>query len=111
MSVIDDLKKLSAAEDFFRYLDVPFEQGIINVSRLHILKRIGQTLGAGKLDGMADDEARKIASALLKEAHDEFSGKSGVEARLFKILKERDPNAPKGAFVSFDSLFEPLPTA
>ncbi len=111
MSVIDDLKRLSAAEEFFRYLDVAFDPKVVNVARLHILKRIGQTLGAGKLDGLTDDEARVVASALLREAHDEFSGKSGVDARLFKVLKERDPKAPKGAFVSLDSLFEPLPTA
>lgn len=41
---LQQLKALSSAEDFLQYFGVPFEQGVVNVSRLHILKRFFQYL-------------------------------------------------------------------
>src|ERR1017187_5079188 len=37
MTVLEHLSNLSSAEDFFRYLEVPFEPAVLNVARLHIL--------------------------------------------------------------------------
>ena len=34
MSVLDDLRRLSSAEDFFRYLDVAYEPSVVNVAKL-----------------------------------------------------------------------------
>jgi len=39
---IQQLKTLSSAEDFLHYFGVPFDQAVVNVSRLHILKRFFQ---------------------------------------------------------------------
>ena len=48
------LTQLSAAEEFLEFFAIPFEQSVVNVSRLHILKRFYQYLrqerGLGELD-------------------------------------------------------------
>ena len=38
------LRQLSAAEDFLTFFGVPYEKEVVNVSRLHILKRFYQYL-------------------------------------------------------------------
>jgi len=40
---IQQVKALSSAEDFLQFFGVPFEQSVVNVSRLHILKRFSNT--------------------------------------------------------------------
>jgi hypothetical protein len=106
MSIIDEMKTLSAAEDFFHLLDVPFEPAVMNRARLHILKRMGLLLAGGELSGLDDDEAEARARALLQAAYSEFAGAQAIEKRLFKVLAERDPARPKtrGAFVPFTDL-------
>ena len=44
MSVLADLEKLHAAEDFFSYLKVGYEHAFVQVARLHIMRRMGKYL-------------------------------------------------------------------
>jgi nitrogenase-stabilizing/protective protein len=39
---IQQLKALSSTEDFLQYFGVPFDQQVVNVSRLYIIKRFFQ---------------------------------------------------------------------
>ena len=51
MSVLSDLEKLHAAEDFFSYLKVDFDPALLRVARLHILKRMGTYLAEKDFSG------------------------------------------------------------
>jgi nitrogenase-stabilizing/protective protein len=42
---LDQMSGLSSAEDFFKALDVPFDEHVVRVNRLHILKRMHDYLG------------------------------------------------------------------
>lgn len=103
--VLSTLKGLSSAEEFFVTLDVPFDPTRLGIARLHILKRMGQYLAGRSFDGMDDAAVTAACRTVLAEAYAEFLDKSPVNARLFKVLKDRDPAKPQGAFVSFESLF------
>ncbi len=103
--VIAMLKGLSSAEDFFAALDVPYDPARLGVARLHILKRMGEHLAGADLAGGDEAAVRAACADVLRAAYDEFAGRRPIEARLFKVLRDRDPKRPKGAFVSFDSLF------
>jgi len=48
MSMLERLQKLSAAEEFFQALDVPFEAQKLAVIRLHVLARFQGYLEAKK---------------------------------------------------------------
>jgi nitrogenase-stabilizing/protective protein len=104
-SAIDDLKNLGSAEEFFRTLDVPFDPRVLRVARLHILKRMGQIIGA-----LADDAPEADVHAACREAlaaaYEEFTTKAPIETRLFKVLRDRDPArpAPHGGFVPLSDL-------
>lgn len=99
MSVLDELERLSAAEDFFTYLDVGFEPAVVQVARLHILRRMGQYINGSQLDGSfsaLDDAAiRELCKAHLEQAYHDFLESSPIKERLFKVHK--DAVAPKPA--------------
>lgn len=104
-SAIEDLKALSSAEDFFKALDIAYDPKILGVSRLHILRRMGETIGALP-DDTPDDAARMACREALAHAYEEFSNKAPIESRLFKVLRDRDPSRPakRGAFVPLSDL-------
>lgn len=107
-SVLLQLRHLSSAEDFFSVLDVPYDKRVVNVARLHILKRMGQHLASTDFAGMSDEAIRAACADTLERAYRDFLTSSPLEQRVFKVLKDRDPHrpAPKGAFVPLTALFQ-----
>ncbi|MCJ2179133.1 nitrogenase stabilizing/protective protein NifW [Novosphingobium album (ex Hu et al. 2023)] len=103
MSLLDDLQGLSSAEDFFTFLDVPYEPSVVHVARLHILRRMGQYLRGSEVEGAlasADDAAlMSLCREHLTQAYEDFVKSSPIEERLFKVHKEAiepkpEPNRP-----------------
>jgi nitrogenase-stabilizing/protective protein len=106
MSVLDDLRRLSAAEEIFGYLDVPFDPAVVNVARLHILRRMGEYLGKGPPAGLADSEQRERCRAHLQAAYADFVGRSPIEERVFKVHKDavKPKKGKKSPFVPLTAL-------
>lgn len=109
MSVIEKLKSLHSAEEFFDLLQVEYQPEVLQVLRLHILRRMGQYLVSAEFDGMSEEEIFKSAQTMLAQAYADFIKSNPMAERVFKVLKEHDPNrppapGPKPAFVSLTSL-------
>lgn len=88
MSLIDTLKQMSAAEDFFDFLGVDHDPAVLDVARLHIMRRMGEYLRRQDLDGMSDDELFLRAKADLEKAYGDFAASSPLDQRVFKVLKD-----------------------
>jgi nitrogenase-stabilizing/protective protein len=92
MSLLDELGRLSAAEDFFAFLDVSFDPTVVQVARLHILRRMGQYLKGSQLDGvfegLSDPEIRTLCREHLEQAYRDFVKSSPIQERVFKVHKE-----------------------
>jgi nitrogenase-stabilizing/protective protein len=88
--ILDTLAALSSAEQFFQTLQVPFEQSVINVSRLHILKRFRELLRSADVDGLAEYEVEAVCRAALIEAYEDFAEGRGI--KTFKVFKDAQPN-------------------
>ena len=87
MTVLEQLSKLSSAEDFFRYLDVLYYPAVLNVARLHILKRMGDNLR--KTAAETDEaKARAFFRAHLERAYQDFVNSSPIQERVFKVHKD-----------------------
>ena len=100
------LQALHSAEDFFDYLELPYDPAVLRVQRLHILKRMGQYLST--IEVTEDDAAVKAAARdTLARAYEDLIASGPLEQRLFKVLKEHDPNRPAvpANFVPLSSLF------
>ena len=96
MTVLNQLRNLSAAEEFFQLLNVPYDAAVLNVARLHILKRMGEYLRRDTLAEADDDTARELCRAHLERAYADFVKSSPLNERVFKVLKDavNPPSAP-----------------
>lgn len=104
MSILKTLKTLSSAEDFFAALDVPYDQNVLHVCRLHILRRMGEYMRNERFEPDAPDaEVRAQCRAFLERAYRDFVESTPLEQRVFKVLKDAVKPKPS-AFVSLASL-------
>ncbi len=108
MSILDTLNRLSSAEEFFETLGVPFEPGIVRVSRLHILRRMGQYIKGEDFSGMDDDAIRDSCKSCLEIAYQDFVDSSPIEQRVFKVhqeaIKPKEEEEPAKPFVPLSSI-------
>ncbi|MCP9308333.1 nitrogenase-stabilizing/protective protein NifW [Zymomonas mobilis] len=88
MSFADTLRQLSSAEDFFSALHVDYDPQILNVARLHILRKMRLYLEADKGD-LADESLQKQQyQHYLTQAYNDFVHSSPIKERLFKVHQE-----------------------
>jgi nitrogenase-stabilizing/protective protein len=82
------LQTLPAAEEFFKVLDVPYDELKVNVLRMHIMKRMGQYLAGEDFEGVSDDEVKARCRTTLEKAYEDFQKSDPMKERVFKVLKE-----------------------
>jgi len=87
--VLAALAKLSTAEQFFERLAVPFDQDVVNVSRLHILKRFRELIRTTDMAGLGDDDVEAVCRAALIEAYADFA--EGRGRKTFKVFRDAMP--------------------
>jgi nitrogenase-stabilizing/protective protein len=104
--LLDRMRGLSAAEEFFSLLDVPYDPAVLQVARLHILRRMGQYMSQETLSAMTDDAAEEACRATLARAYSDFQASSPLQERVFKVLKEAVKPANMG-FVSLSEITDP----
>jgi len=95
-SIIDELKKTSSAEDFFTLLKVEYDPQILNVARLHILRRMGEYLFKEDFTSFSEEAAVEKCKAFLEQAYVDFTKSSPIAERLFKVHKDavKPPQQP-----------------
>ena len=95
-NVLDALNRASSAEDFFMLLGVAYDPKVVNVARLHILRRMAQYLASEDFDGMANEVVAERCKAVLERAYTDFIKSSPLDQRVFKVLKDAvTPATPK----------------
>ena len=90
-SLTDRLKALSSAEDFFAFFAVPFDERVVQVNRLHILKRFYQYLHKSEgLSGLGEIEMFKRYRELLAQAYEDFVQSTAAREKVFKVFQDAD---------------------
>jgi nitrogenase-stabilizing/protective protein len=93
-ATMNEFKKLVDAEEFFDFFNLPYDQEIVNVNRLHILKKFSQYM-AEVDDNSADlstEERLHQYSLALQKAYDVFLESTPHEQKLFKVFNEKPKN-------------------
>lgn len=93
--ILAQLNRASAAEEFFTLLGVDYDPKIVNVARLHILRRMGQYLAGEDFAGVADEIVAERCKAVLERAYADFVASSPIDQRVFKVLKDAVAPQPK----------------
>lgn len=102
--VLDHIGKLSSAEDIFTYLLIPYDEEVMNVSRLHIMKRFGSYLSEAGLESELDQDKIFIdARKILKQAYTDFVTSTPMHEKVFKVFRD-EAEKHKARFVGIDSL-------
>jgi nitrogenase-stabilizing/protective protein len=104
-NLTERLKALSSAEDFLNFFGVAYEQPVVNVSRLHILKRFFQYIRQEQ--GIPKEEPALFACyrSLLTKAYGDFVSSTPAQEKVFKVFQDVDGQQ----HVSIDSLKASLP--
>jgi nitrogenase-stabilizing/protective protein len=104
--VLTALKSAGSAEEFFTLLGVPYEPKVLQVARLHILKRMGEYLEGDDLESLPDPVVAARCKTVLERAYEDFVNSTPLKERVFKVLKQAvEPPQPE-PFVPLDRLFE-----
>ena len=82
------VKAAGSAEEIFALLGVAYDPKVLNVARLHILKRKGEYLEQEDLENTSPGIAAARCKAVLARAYADFVGSSPLQERVFKVLKE-----------------------
>jgi nitrogenase-stabilizing/protective protein len=91
---IDDFLKLTNAEDFFEFFDLPYDRQIFNVNRLHILKLFSEYIA--EIDSQyalaTEEEKFEKYRDALQRSYERFLTETAQQTKLFKVFNEKPQN-------------------
>lgn len=106
-SLIQRLQALSSAEDFLVFFGLPHDERVVQVNRLHILKRFYQYLHRAEgLAGLDEIEMFRRYRELLAQAYQDFTTSTAVKEKVFKVFQDADGQGHVSVTSLRDSLAE-----
>ena len=102
--ILKQLNKASSAEEFFALLGVEYDPKVLNVVRLHILRRMGQNLVNESFEGLDPAEVGTRCREFLRQAYADFVTSSPLDHRVFKVLKDAVAKPKTAVFVPLTTL-------
>jgi nitrogenase-stabilizing/protective protein len=93
-SDLDKFNKIVDAEDYFEFFQLPYDQKVVNINRLHILRKFSQfmqEIDENYTDLSSSDKLSKYSEALEK-AYQVFLESTPQEQKLFKVFNEKPKN-------------------
>ncbi|MGK7913907.1 MAG: nitrogenase-stabilizing/protective protein NifW [Synechococcus sp.] len=88
---LDRFNELVDAEEYFEFFDMPYDPQVLNVNRLHILRKFSQLVQSADRV-FSEGEQLGIYRKALQMAYDLFLTSSGVEQKLFKVFRDKPQN-------------------
>ncbi len=96
--------KLTTAEEYLDFFEIDYNKSVVNVSRLHILKKFSQLRNeidaALPADISEGDRLERYGDAMY-EAYMTFLSSNGVREKLFKVFHDQQQAV---SFVSFSDI-------
>jgi len=87
--LIPKLKALSSANEFLDFFGIVYDASVVDVHRLHILKRFYQYLHKDQgLQGLDDVEMFRRYRGLLLQAYQDFTTSTAAREKVFKVFQD-----------------------
>lgn len=103
-TLVQRLTKLSSAEDFLEFFGLPYEESVLNISRLHILKRFFQYMRQEQVMDMTNETEMFLhMRRLLARSYNDFVQSTPAREKVFSVFQKMD-----GQRVPITSLKESL---
>lgn len=106
-NLLSAVRAAGSAEEIFALLGVPYDPKVLNIARLHILKRMSMHLAEADLDGLPAGDVEVRLKDALTRAYQDLASSSPIEQRVFKVLQDAVAPAPPAEadmFIPLDSL-------
>lgn len=88
---LSQFNQLKDAEDYFEFFGLSYDPEVVNVNRLHILRKFSQLVES--VDRNQSEAALLAAySRELRNAYDLFLTSNSVEQKLFKVFQDKPKN-------------------
>lgn len=105
--LIQRLKALSSANEFLDFFGIEYEERVVHVNRLHILKRFYQYLHRAEgLAGMNEIDLFRSYRELLLKAYQDFTSSTAAKEKVFKVFQDADGQQHVSVASLRDSLAE-----
>lgn len=92
--VLADFQKITDADEYFKFFGLEFDPQIVNVNRLHILKKFSLALKAIDQNNpdLSESEKLELYKSALAEAYQVFVTSNSLEQKLFKVFQKPQKN-------------------
>jgi len=106
-TLAEALEDLVSAEDFLDYFGVPYDSGVVQVNRLHILQRFHDYLATQAPGLPPEDGARRgIYRQWLERAYTDFVASSAQAEKVFAVFHHAGkPGGGSASFVPLERVF------
>ena len=90
----EEFQQIVDAEDYFKFFDLPYEQTVVNVNRLHILSQFSKYIQEIDQNNPDLNQSDKLAQyhAALEKAYQVFLESTPQQEKLFKVFKKKPKN-------------------
>ncbi len=83
-----DFQALVNAEDYFAFFDLPYNPQVVNVNRLHILRKFAQYLRPLETFQGSEEERLEQARQALQSAYQTFLTSTPQQEKLFRVFQD-----------------------
>lgn len=105
--LIQRLKALSSANEFLDFFGIEYDERVVHVNRLHILKRFYQYLHRAEgLSELNEIDLFRRYRELLLQAYQDFTASTAAREKVFKVFQDADGQQHVSVSSLRDSLAE-----
>lgn len=85
-----ELRRLDQAEDFFTFFELEFDHRVVQVYRLHVLKRFALEIDLIDREHprLAEQDLLALYREALRRAHDLFARSTAQDQKLFRVFQD-----------------------
>jgi nitrogenase-stabilizing/protective protein len=89
-----EFNQIVDAEQYFEFFNLPYDPQIVNINRLHILRKFSEYMQNINAASTASSEADRLEEyqAALEEAYSVFLTSNSLEQKLFKVFQNKPKN-------------------